>query len=198
MHVIEINTKHGFAKHEFDLLSVPTKGNLKVRKAEVSDAEEASDLVASHLKSATVSVTYIQQVIAHNNDGFFIFEKEGKIVGLYVMLMLNGLGLEKLLLGEMDTSKPPLVTLAKTPLSTSAIYVWAYVAPGMAANGIRYVSSFLNGQDYKHVNFFARPVTPLGHQMALNLGFQPIEGNAEGLFRYTRLINRNLKMENQE
>ena len=55
MHVIEINTKHGFAKHEFDLLSVPAKGNLKVRKAEVSDAEEASDLVASHLKSATVS-----------------------------------------------------------------------------------------------------------------------------------------------
>jgi hypothetical protein len=198
MHVIDINTKHGYAKHEFDMLSVPAKGNLKVRKAEMSDTEEASILVASHLKSATVPVSYIQEVIDHNNDGFFLFEKNERIVGLYVMLMLNGLGLEKLLLGELNISEPPLETLAKSPLSTSAIYVWAYVAPGMAANGIRYVSSFLNGPDYKHANFFARPVTPLGLQISENLGFQPIEGNAEGLYRYTRLINRNLNVENQE
>lgn len=193
MHTIDLTTKHEFAKHEFDLLSVPRRSHFSVRHAELMDAKDAAEMVQSHLKSATVQVPHIQKIIAHNNDGFFIFEKSEKLVGLYVMLMLNGLGLENLLLGEFNGTKPRLEHLAKTPLSTAAIYVWAFVAPGIAANGIRYVSSFLNGDEYKHVNFFARPVTELGLKITRNLGFQPLGGNVEGLYRYTRIVNRNLK-----
>ena len=194
MHAIDLNEKHSFAKHEFDLLSVPSQCQLKVRRAEISDAEDASKMVEQYLISATVDVPLIKKIIDHNNDGFFLFEKNNEIVGLYVMLMLNGLGLEKLLLGKFNGTKPPLEQLAKTPLSTAGIYVWAYVAPGLAANGIRYVSSFMKGNDYKHVNFFARPVTVLGFQIAKNLGFQPLHGDAVGLYQYTRIINRNLQM----
>jgi hypothetical protein len=119
-----------------------------------------------------------------------VFTPEAGIVSLWAMLMLAPLGLEALLLGELDPLNPAPNTLAATGERPAAIYHWAVIAPGTASEGIRHVSEFLRVPAYCTCNYFARPVTGLGTHLTAALGFRPIVAGIPGLFRYVRIVNR--------
>lgn len=178
------------AKREFDLL-VPIKNSeMEVKQATVNDAEKACKFSENKIPNSIADVSLIQKVIIHNSDNIFIFNKKNHIVGVFAMLMLRPLGLERLLLDEFDGKNPDFKCLAKTGECPAAIYIWSYIAPGSAANGVREISKFLQQPKYLNINFFARPVTELGIRITENLGYEPINNTTNGLYRYVRLVNR--------
>jgi hypothetical protein len=183
------------AKHDFDLLRPSKSINPVVRKATAADVLEACAFCAGKIPGSSPDASLINNIIMHNTDNIFVFLKNNAIIGIYAMLMLNPLGLERLLLGEFNTKNPDFICLTKTKETPAAIYVWSYIAPGKAANGIRNVSQFLQQKKYRNINFFARPVTTAGFQITQNLGYEPLENTSNGLFRYVRLINREPNMQ---
>ncbi len=183
------------AKHEFDLLSPLKNGELEVSQAVSNDAKQLSQFCKNAIPNSVSCPLLIKRVISHNAENVFVFKNNDQIAGVYAMLMLRALGLEQLLLGKFNGKNPNFMYLAKNGEIPAAIYVWSYVAPGAAANGIRYVSQLLQQPKYRNVNFFARPVTKAGIRITKNLGYEPLESIADGLYRYVRLVNREPKLQ---
>ena len=184
-----------FAKHEFDLLLPAKRNTLEVNAASADDIRIVKELSDVNIQGSCASIEIVRKVVSRNTDNVFVFRKNNEIVGLYAMLMLRPIGLERLLLGEFDGVNPDLMCLSRTGETPAAIYVWSYVAPGLAADGVRYVSQFLQQPKYQDVNFFARPVTKEGVRITLNFGYEPIETAGGGLYRYVRLVNREPKLQ---
>lgn len=183
------------AKHEFDLLHPPKKSRIEVRQATVNDVKLAYEFSKDKIPNSTTDISLVKKIISHNSNNIFLFLHNDSLVGLYAMLMLSPVGLERLLLGELDSKKPDLICLSKTEEVPAAIYVWSYIAPGLAADGIRHVCQFLLQPKYRNINFFARPVTEAGMKITLNLGYQPVLNGNGGLYRYVRLANRELNLQ---
>ncbi len=112
------------------------------------------------------------------------------MVGVWAMLMLNHIGLERILLGEFNGLNPSLKCLSPRLSTPMGIYIWAVVAPGIAAEGIKHASAFLQSPIYRNTNIFSRPNTEAGVRINKGLGFQPIDCGTKGLYRYTRVANR--------
>ena len=182
-------------KHEFDLLLPLKMCGLEVVRARDEDLTEVCRLSNSNIPNVSVDTWLVGRVVSHNADNVFVFKKNDVIVGVYAMLLLNPLGLERLLLGEFDGTNPDLMCLAKTGESPAAKYLWGIVGPGVAIDGIRHISEFLQQPKYYNINLFARPVTDAGVRLMSNLGYEPIETAGGGLYRYVRLVNREPKLQ---
>jgi len=176
--------------HEFDLLVPNAKSSLKVRYFTASDLPKVRSLLDKHISGPTATDDAIQYTRMRNRNNVLLFCREGEIVGLYAMLMLTALGLERLLLAEFDPIRPDHTCLALRQSAPAAIYQWAVIAPHTASEGIRHISQFLREPLYRHANLFARPTTAAGKRICENVGFTPVAGSPIGLHRYVRLANR--------
>src|SRR5262249_20588291 len=70
------------------------------------------------------------------------------VVGIYAMLLLNPAGLEQLLAGTLAFADPPSDCLAEPRETVAAIYKWAVVARGLAAEGLHAMSRHLQREPY--------------------------------------------------
>lgn len=186
-------SEYQLSKHEFDLLASSKNRFVSVKIAENMDALRLYQFIEDYLCFSGTKLQLIEDLILRNQGSVFLFERHGELVGFYALQMLNSLGLEALLQGEFDGSHPLICYLASDDQSISGLYVWAYIAPGVAANGVRYVSYVLQQEKFQGVNFYARPVTEEGGRVSLNLGFEPLEASDHGLYCYTRLVNRGFR-----
>jgi hypothetical protein len=176
--------------YEFDLLHIPARPLVAVRRATFDDIDRTAEMVKSQLSSAMAPRNVITRVISCNRDNVWVVTRQGGIVGLCAMLMLAPPGLEALLLGEFDPLNPDPTALAATGERPAAIYHWAAIAPRGALEGIQHVSEYLRAPAYRTSNCFARPVTGAGTRLIIALGFRPIVAGTPGLFRYVRIANR--------
>lgn len=186
-------SEYQLSKHEFDLLASSKNRFVSVKIAENMDALRLYQFIEDYLCFSGTKLQFIEDLILRNQGSFFLFERHGELVGFYALQMLNSLGLEALLQGEFDGSHPLKCYLVSNDQPISGLYVWAYIAPGVAANGVRYVSYVLQQEKFQGVNFYARPVTEEGVRVSLNLGFEPLEASDHGLYCYTRLVNRGFR-----
>ena len=177
-------------RHEFDLLHIPARPRVALRRATFDDIDLTAEMVKLQLSSAAAPRHVIARVISCNRDNVLVVTRQGGIVGLCAMLMLAPPGLEALLLGEFDPLNPDPTALAATGERPAAIYHWAVIAPRGALEGVRHVSEFLRVPAYRTSNCFARPVTGAGTRLTIALGFRPIVAGTPGLFRYVRIANR--------
>ena len=178
------------SRHEFDRLEVPTRPRIRLHRATVEDIGATRQMATQELPGAVASEEAIARTISHNRNSVLLFYKNADVVGIWAMLMLTASGLEALLLGEFDGLNPNPKWIAVTGDSPAAIYHWAVVAPGLASEGIRHVSHFLQQPPFRSANFYSRPNTEVGIRLNLGLGFHAIQAGTPGLFRYVRLINR--------
>lgn len=179
-----------YSRHEFDLLEPPKVARIQLRTATVEDIDTAREFAQRELPGNIAAGEVLEKAILHNPDNVLAFCRNDKIVGIWAMLMLGPVALEQLLLGEFNAIDPDFRFLTPGGDTPVAIYKWAVVAPGMAAEGIRHVSRFLRQPLYLRTNFFSRPNTDVGVKLNHSLGFRPIESQTPGLFRYIRLVNR--------
>lgn len=175
---------------EFDLLTTPKRQKITIRRANHLDLSPVGAFARSTLPEGLAANESVGRVIAHNRNSIMLFERAGEVAGFWAMLMLTPQGLERLLLGELDTLEPDLSSLTRTLEPPAAIYSWAVVAPGLAAEGVFHVSRFLRRPMYRHANMYARPNTEEGVRFNLRLGSRPVPAAETGLYRYVRLANR--------
>ena len=176
---------------DFDSLRLPKKATVSCRPALLEDLEKIGAILKDAFGSQIAPSDVVQYVMMHNRNNVHVVCNRQTIVGIYAMLLLNPLGLERLLLGEFDPSQPDPACLSSRLMTPIAIYKWAVVAPGRAAQGILHMSHFLRQPFYRHANLFARPVTPAGRKLVSDVGFVPIaDARMPGLHRYVRIPNR--------
>lgn len=190
---MQFNVSHenkSLPKHEFDLLATSQRCFINVALAEETDAFRLFEFLDDYLCLADNQVGLIQELIGLNKKGVFLFEKDQQISGFYAMQMLNPIGLDALLYGEFDGSLPLYDYVADYEDEPAGIYVWGYIAPGLAANGVRNVSHFLQEPQFQKANIYARPVTNEGQKITLDFGFEKINSYHDNLYCYTRLVNR--------
>lgn len=178
-------------RNEFDLLKVSKNPRVTMRPARVAEIEDIYRLINKHIPTAVAPPSTMKSVMMLNRNSVLVFCRHGEIVGVYALLMLTALGLERLLVGEFSGLDPDYSVLATRLMTPAAIYQWMIVAPGVAAEGICHVSAFLREPLYRHANLFGRPVTEGGLRFASSTGFQPIgTGQPGDLYRYVRTVNR--------
>lgn len=191
MSVYETPSISNVVRNEFDLLTVPKFPRVTMRPACIADIDEIYRLIDKHIPTTVAPPSTMKTVMMLNRNSVFVFCRHGEIIGVYALLMLTALGLERLLVGEFDGLDPDRSVLATRLMTPAAIYQWMIVAPGVAAEGIRHVSALLREPLYRHANLFGRPVTEGGLRFALSTGFAPLgTGQPGSLYRYVRLVNR--------
>lgn len=181
---------------EFDLLTPPKHNRIDLSFANPSNLDKAFKFAEGKVPGGITRPEVVASVIAHNPKSVFLFWRDDEVVGIYATLLLSPLGLEGLLLGELNTSVPPLDCLAEAGSSPAAIYNWVVIAPGLASEGIQHVSQSLRKPDCMRANLFSRPTSPTGVAINKKLGFVPIFCGTQELYRYTRLSNRTGQFKN--
>ena len=177
------------AKHDFDLLSAPRRNRIVMRRALHSDYDDASACAYAVVGTRLATREVVSGVMDRNANSVLLFEKAGKIAGLWAMLPLNAGGLEALLTGEMDTEKPDFVHISSVNQTPAAMYIWLVVAPSLVAEGIRHVSVLLRQPMFVRANLYARAASALGGSIILNTGFRALPSSKSGLYRYVRKAN---------
>ncbi len=179
------------SRHEFDLLKLPKRQRVEARRCTIDNADTVCSIARNELPIEVASPEVVRSAVRYNKNNILIFCHKEEIVGFFAMLMLNHIGLERILLGEFDTLDPSPKCLAPRLETPMGIYIWAVVAHGIAAEGIKHASHFLNQPVYRHSNLFTRPTTDEGARIIKAVGFKPVDCGTEGLHRYVRLANRN-------
>lgn len=174
---------------EFDSLPPPNDRMIELRRATLLDIPAGRRMADDHLPGELAPFETIERVIEFNPNNVLLIRREGELIGLWAMLMLSALGLEYLLLGELDVRNPNLSALVPKTAAPAAIYHWAIVGPGIGAEGARQVSRYLRQPLFRYSNLFSRPTTPRGLNFMIGLGFMPIRCSTEGLYRYVRCAN---------
>lgn len=180
----------GYSRHEFDMLRTPKRCRIDLTRATDEELDIITELASRQIPGELAGDEVVRKVTQHNPNNLLIFKQGPLVVGGWSMLMLSGRGLEALFLGEIDLHDPDPKYLSEQTEAPDAIYVWAVVAPKLAAEGIRHVSKFLRAPIYREANLYSRPNTHVGVQLNLRLGFKPIGNTAPGFYRYVRIANR--------
>jgi hypothetical protein len=175
---------------EFDQLNPRGRARIAVRSATTRELEKLRRISKSQIPETSASLAALKDTQRYNPSSIFVFEHDGRTVGLYAMLMLSCSGLESLLVGDLETGHPDFESLAHPEEKPAAIYKWAVVAPGMAADGIRQISHILLQTKYRNANLYARPTTEEAQKLMRNLGFKPVSAGTTNLHRYVRIANQ--------
>lgn len=180
---------------EFDTLEVPKRPRISLRRANFDDLEQALGLAERELPPGIAGFGAVSRIVSHNRNNILVFERDGVIAGFWAMLMLTPIGLEHLLVSEFDAVNPNPLCLARPNERPAAIYNWAVAAPGLAVEGVYHVSRFLRRPTYRNSNIYSRPNTQAGVQFNLRLGSRPLASRTDGLYRYVRLANRQVVLD---
>jgi hypothetical protein len=183
-----------FRLHDFDKLRLSGKPRLTMRCSTAEELPIIRSFLQKYIPSPTAKDDVIGYARMRNRNNLMVFCREDEIVGVYAMLMLNTLGLERLLLGEFDPLDPEPSSLALRLSTPAGIYQWAVVTPGFVSEGIFHVARFLQQPLYRHANLYARATTPAGMRICEAVGFRPLNHAMPDLYRYVRVANRPSKI----
>jgi predicted GNAT family N-acyltransferase len=143
--------------------------------------EEIDALVARVQKDLSVAGSdVVRRVVSHNPDTLWAIARRSHFgasgpsgEGLMAFLMLNRVGMRRLIDGSFDASDPDLSMLAQQFEKPAGIYIWALHARGIIHGGIPLVMEKMNTPLYRDVDVYARAVTPEGFRFVNGTGFRP-------------------------
>ncbi len=177
-------------RRDFDRLAAVNQSRISAWRVEPRQIPALLAFAANEIPALSAAAGSVARVAERNRDSIWVFRRGAAPVGIYAMLHLSGEGLERLLLGELDTAVPDPRATVETGGAPAAIYKWAVVAPGTASAGICAISRMLQAPAYASANLFARPTTMGGERIMANLGFRPVRSGLPDLHRYVRHANR--------
>jgi hypothetical protein len=176
-------------KREFDELRHLQNRRVSAVAAPLADIPDLVRIAAQEIPSLAAAEPAVLRVQQKHPESVWAFRRGDQTVGLYSMLLLNMRGLECLLDDSIDFSDPPLDCLSEPGAPVAAIYKWAVVARGIAAEGLHAMSRHLQGPLYATANLYARAVGAAAQRLDFNLGFRPVRPGSE-LLVYVRMCNR--------
>jgi hypothetical protein len=174
---------------DFDGLALLATTKYFIRTIDNREISKAYEFAQAHI-SGLASCDKVQQIHAKNRNSIFLLHKDKTIHGVYALLFLNPLGLEGLLLNEIDPSKIAIDYIAAEKEKPAAIYKWAVAAPGIGLEAFKCMSKVLHQDKFQSANLFLRAMTEAGKLTSRKLGFTPISSKDKYLQRYVRHANR--------
>ncbi len=181
-------------RREFDLLVPLNHVDVTVRPAQCSELPRVFEIATQRIPALSAALPYVEGVYQRNADSILVYCREDEIVGVYTMLLLSASGLERLLLGELDTSAPDADAVIGAGETPAAIYNWAVVAPKLASEGLRHTSVYLRQPHYCRANLYARGTTKAARHIMEQGGYQRLSGVQSDLYRYVRMANRQVPL----
>ena len=181
-------------RREFDLLVPGSHVAMGVRPAAHDDLSIVFEMAKDEIPALSAAMPYVEGVIDHNPESILVFHRDDEIVGLYAMLLLSASGLERLLLGELDTAAPDVDAVVGAGVAPAAIYNWAVVARRLASEGFRHTSVYLRRPLYRQANIYARGTTAAACKIMEHTGYQLLGGPHSDLYRYVRMANRQSRL----
>ena len=181
-------------RREFDLLVPLNHVDVNVRPARHAELPRVFEIATQKIPALSAALPFVEAVFKHNEDSILVYRREEEIVGVYTMLLLSASGLERLLLGELDTSAPDIDALVKAGERPAAIYNWAVVAQKLASEGLRHTSIYLRQPIYRRANLYARGTTKAARHIMEQGGYQRLSGTQSDLYRYVRMANRQVPL----
>jgi predicted GNAT family N-acyltransferase len=128
--------------------------------------------------TALTTSDVVYRVMSHNPDSFWAFARRSKYSaaapageGFLALLMLNEIGMRRLINGTLDTGNPDLSLLTTQNEAPAGIYLWAVHARGVLAGGIPLVFEKISTPLYGAADLFARAVTDDGRRILEGTGF---------------------------
>jgi predicted GNAT family N-acyltransferase len=125
------------------------------------------------------SAEAVHRVMSHNPDSFWAIARRSGYSsmapvgeGFMAFLMLNEVGMKRLVEGSFDTGNPDLSLLAAQNEKPAGIYVWALHAPGVIAGGVALTFEKVSTPRYADVSLYAKLVTGAGRRLGQTLGFR--------------------------
>ncbi len=181
-------------RREFDLLIPISHVSMSVRPARRSELPFVFDIATQKIPALSAALPFVEGVFEHNAESILVYQRDEDIVGVYAMLLLSASGLERLLLGELDTSAPDIDAVVRSGEKPAAIYNWAVVAPKLAAEGLRHTSVYLRRPLFQRANIYARGTTKAARHIMEQGGYQRLGGAQSDLYRYVRMANRQVPL----
>jgi predicted GNAT family N-acyltransferase len=121
----------------------------------------------------------VYRVISHNPECFWAVARRSKYSaekreaeGFFAFLMLNEVGVCRLLDGTLNTKDPDPSVLTSQSEKPAGIYLWAVFAHGPLAGAAPLVFEKLSTRLYSGADGFARAVTADGQRLLEATGFQ--------------------------
>jgi predicted GNAT family N-acyltransferase len=134
---------------------------------------------ARHDIAGLTSTDIVHRVMTHNPDTFWAIARRDRFdakvpsgEGFLAFLMLNDMGMQRLVEGSLDTKNPDLSLLSPQNEKPAGIYVWAVHARGVIAGGVPLALEKVWTRLYRDADLYARAVTADGHRFLETLGFR--------------------------
>jgi hypothetical protein len=176
-------------KREFDQLQCLPVRRVSASAAPLPEIPALVRIAAQEIPSLAAAEAAVMRVQEKHPESIWAFRRGNQTVGIYAMLLLNNRGLERLLAGSIDFANPALECLSEPGTPVAAIYKWAVVARGTAAEGLHLMSKHLQGPHYAAANLYAKAVGAAAQRLDFNLGFTPVRPD-DDLLIYVRMCNR--------
>lgn len=173
---------------DFDDLALVPGRRVQAYPARRDQLGELVALAQHLIPSLAAAESTVRRVYERNPDSIWAVERQGRLVGVFAMLLLNAEGNRCLLRGDFDPENPALERLTVQGEAAAAIYFWAIATPGFAVEAFRTVSRWLSSPAYASADIYTRPITESGNRFAVRIGFRPVPDH--GLCRFRRHRNR--------
>ena len=119
------------------------------------------------------------RVMSHNPDSIWAITRRNRydpanpiVEGFFALLMLNEVGMKRLVEGSFDATNPDLSLLTAQHERPAGIYLWAVHAPGSLSGGIALVLEKVSTPLYAAADLYARPLTTGGSRILEATGFR--------------------------
>ena len=172
---------------DFDDLALLPARRISASPARPAELNKLISL-AGRLMPLSAAAPAIERVYRHDPRSIWAVHGRDGIVGVFAMLFLSKTGLNRLLAGDFESSKPAVDWLAHASEKVAAVYLWAIATPGFVIDAFRVVSLWLRSPRYASADLYARATTPSGARLSINLGFELLP--ELGLYRFQRHQNR--------
>lgn len=155
-----------------------TGGGTPFRVVRASRCELAAlrQIASEKISSEVATLETFLRVAEKNEDSHWaIKSNSGCVKGFVSFLMLNQLGLECLLNGDLDTKSPDIKALAETGEVPAGVYTWAIVAEGKMAALLTEIFAQFDPDVYAKADLLGKPVTNAGLKLMRRVGFRAID-----------------------
>jgi hypothetical protein len=175
---------------EFDELADFPARRITASSAGWGELGQLVQLAVDQIPALSAAGPIVEKIWRYDRESVWAFRRNGEPVGFYAMLYLNQIGLGRLHARQFDGADPSLSWLADPKEPAAAVYIWAAVATGLVAEGMRLVSRHLQTARYAQADLYALATTEPAARILLHQGFRRVPNNDSRLLSYVRQANR--------
>lgn len=176
------------ARRDFDF--IPRRSEVDVAPAQFEDFEALATMANAKIPDILVSGNFLRTVAERDSDTILSFRIKGSLVGGVAFLFLNEIGVEDLLLDNIDFANPSESLLAGPIDDVAGIYTWATALDGRGILGLGNVAEHLSKRRFRFADLYGRPNTEDGRRLVQSVGFRPLAAFQENLWIYERAWKR--------